>query len=95
MNETYFLFGVWGWLWVNVLTGPGEIFAPIKSRIYFWLTSPGELSGWRETFYKILLGCGKCHAGQTAFWFGIWSHDISLPGIIISIATAKILEKWS
>lgn len=95
---TAIVIGLWGWLFTGPLTEPEQVLAPIKSGLYRVLSRKRPLSGIRLGIYQASVGCGKCHAGWLAITSSVVElHFGNIPDIrnlIVSMATAAILEKW-
>lgn len=87
------IIGLWAVLWTGPLTDPDEIFGLVKM-LFSKLLTP--LRGVRLYIYKILIGCAKCHAGQVALWYCVYSdysfwHSFKI--VIIAIFIAYKFEK--
>lgn len=82
------IISLWAYLFTGPLTEPGQFFWLVKGlliRLPFWLYMP-------------LAGCAKCHAGQVAFWWQVWSvthgGGFDIPFILIAIGGAYALATW-
>lgn len=73
------IFGIWGFVLVNILTAQGHIL----SRINYYLVE--RLPEW---LYKPLLGCSYCVAGQWALWYTIFTEGFALITTIQNVALA-------
>lgn len=88
------LVGAWGFLWCGPLTEPGEVFSMARILLSKWVNPKTDI---RRAIFKVLIGCGKCHAGQVAFWWQVisWHHGNGFDPafIIIAITTAILLNR--
>lgn len=79
---------LWSYLYTVPLSEAGEVFGWLKKRLY-------RLPDW---LFKPLIGCAKCHAGQVAFWWQVWTWHtgggFDIPFILIAIAGAYALTTW-
>lgn len=65
-----FLIAVLAVVYVNILTGPGEVLEWLKRGLHNMLNDEQKLNDGEgyHPLYKMLVGCEKCFAGQVALW---------------------------
>ena len=93
--EVPVLIALWAFVWVEILTKPGEIFAAVPVFLSRFIHGDCDGPDWmRCQAFKAAVGCAKCHAGQVAFWWTI-CHAESLQTIfavtVLSIFIAEFL----
>jgi hypothetical protein len=65
--EVYLFAGIFGYMWVNHLTMPGEVAGSFPAFVNWMLgiKEQHDYKGWRYAITKITYDCDKCVAG---FW---------------------------
>lgn len=83
LYELAFLLGVLGFVYTNILTESGMIFAPL----YKWLNFSVFKNEKREDYhwlFKILIHCERCFTGQLALWWYILRvKPVTIDGLLL------------
>ena len=94
--QTAIYISLWAYLFTMPLSEPGQAFGWLKGRIYIRLRV--DENDFHTAIYNVLINCAKCHAGQVAFWWQVWSvthgGGFDIPFILIAIAGAYFLQTW-
>lgn len=103
--QTALYISLWAYLFCMPLSEPGQVFGWLKKWLYWLTLSIGGIGTHKgrariipDWLYKMLIDCPKCHAGQVAFWWQVWSvtrgGDFDIPFILIAIGGAYFLQTW-
>lgn len=85
---TGILIGITAFVYSQILTQPGEIFAGLYRRLdNFFNTDERSCKGLGlHPVFKMIMACEKCVAGQMAFWFYIaFNYKEYLTGDLLNL----------